>query len=684
MQELSATSLHESILTHLRDCGFLADFSLAVYCRTKAVESPENDALQPCCTSACSTLCGTVCIKNLPSIFDSVPENGQPTFFRCPVGLLGFAMQLESGSGFRHYLVGTGVRDRYLDLYRIEAVSKTEGFNPFALLEQLQQLPVSSEHKVMELAERVYAMTRTMLEPAEPALPQSAAQERLKIVAAISVDIDRCESPREVFTLLQETLGILYDVPAIAAVMPDFDDSFFTLEGGWGYSVDAERIEADVLEKYFPPETTATVLREENLNEIFPRIQACVVTCQPLAGDGELHGVILLLDREFDREEYYLIELLSGRASLRLSRLRREEEFSRKNLTSGRLLSMISTLALSEGQEMHDLVLKMASELVNASSGSLMLLDHEQELLHIKSALGMNPHLLKVMSIKVGTGIAGKVAASGNPLLVNDIEKDERIASPNRPRFKTKSFVSMPLIFRGRTWGVLNLSDKKNNGIFTDADLDLLSPFVNHISAIVQRSRDEQKVEMLERLSITDPLTELYNRRFLERRMEEETNRSRRSGVNLTVMLIDLDYFKTYNDICGHIAGDKALKKAAKVLRASVREMDVVTRYGGEEFCVLLPGTSKRESVFVAERIRHDIENEMFQGEEHLPLGRLTTSIGISSFPEDGATSTAVIHAADIALYEAKSNGRNRIVIFNNSSHSDSVESFPKITLMKK
>lgn len=477
----------------------------------------------------------------------------------------------------------------------------------------------------------------------------------------------------------------MYDVPAIAAATCDVDDVSFSLEGGWGYTVPSDRIRAELLQRHFPPEQPAgIVLREESLKDIFPLTTARVATCQPLVGDGELHGVVLLLEKEFEREESYLIELLAGRASARLSRLRREEEFSRKTMTSSRLLSMISTLALTDGQEMHDLVLKMASELVNASCGSLMLLDHEQELLHIKSAIGMNPHLLKVMSIKVGTGIAGKVAASGNPLLVNDIEKDERVASPNRPRFKTKSFVSMPLVHRGRIWGVLNLSDKKNNGIFTDADLDLLSPFVNHISAIVQRSRDEQKVEMLERLSITDPLTELYNRRFLERRMEEEINRSKRSGINLTVMLIDLDYFKAYNDICGHIAGDRALKKAAKVLRASVREMDVVTRYGGEEFCVLLPGTSKRESVFVAERIRHDIEAEMFQGEEHLPLGRLTTSIGISSFPEDGANSTAVIHAADIALYEAKSNGRNRIVIFNSSSHTESSDAFPKMTLMKK
>jgi diguanylate cyclase (GGDEF)-like protein len=269
------------------------------------------------------------------------------------------------------------------------------------------------------------------------------------------------------------------------------------------------------------------------------------------------------------------------------------------------------------------------------------------------------------MSVRMGSGIAGKVAASGTPFLVNDIEVDERIAALNRPRFKTKSFISVPLLFKGEPLGVLNLSDKKNHGIFTKADLNILTPFVNHAAAMIKRAGSLERVELLEQLSITDALTELYNRRFLEKRMEEELNRSERNGLPLTVMLIDLDNFKIYNDVCGHIAGDRALKKAAQVLRNSVREMDVVTRYGGEEFCVLLPGTTKREAIFVAERVRRGIESELFSGEEHLPQGRLTTSIGLSSFPEDGFTATDLINASDVALYQAKAEGRNCIMLSN-------------------
>jgi diguanylate cyclase (GGDEF)-like protein len=156
-------------------------------------------------------------------------------------------------------------------------------------------------------------------------------------------------------------------------------------------------------------------------------------------------------------------------------------------------------------------------------------------------------------------------------------------------------------------------------------------------------------------------MTGLYNHRFLRTRLEEELNRSTRNGLNLSVIFIDLDFFKVYNDISGHLAGDAALKKVAEILKVSVRDMDVVVRYGGEEFCIVLPDTSKKEAVHVAERIRQEIEKERFPNEENLPFGRLTASFGIASFPEDGHTFTTLIHSADLALYKAKAEGRNRV-----------------------
>jgi diguanylate cyclase (GGDEF)-like protein len=285
----------------------------------------------------------------------------------------------------------------------------------------------------------------------------------------------------------------------------------------------------------------------------------------------------------------------------------------------------------------------------------------------------MNKALAKAMTVTFGEGIAGHVAKSGFPMVVNDIERDKRVAYRNRPRFKTKSFISLPLVSEERMIGVLNLADKTNGSSFTEQDLDRVKNFTGHAVPMIDRAAILEKAGKFEQLSITDPLTGLYNRRFLEKRLQEEFSRGERQNQNFCVILADLDNFKMYNDICGHLAGDKVLCKAASLLRRTAREMDVVARYGGEEFCIILPGTSKKESVFVGERIRRTIETESFPGESHLPLGRLTISLGIASFPADGVTSNELIHAADLALYRAKAMGRNRLVLFEPSIEEKSL-----------
>ena len=138
----------------------------------------------------------------------------------------------------------------------------------------------------------------------------------------------------------------------------------------------------------------------------------------------------------------------------------------------------------------------------------------------------------------------------------------------------------------------------------------------------------------LEELAVTDPLTGLYNRRQLEKRLDEELSRSRRQRLGFSLLLIDLDNFKTYNDLCGHLAGDRALQKTASLLQASAREMDVVTRYGGEEFCVLLPGVDRAGAQATADRLLQAVRQ--LRGE------RLTVVQG-------DATSRLVLEEAGVA-----------------------------------
>jgi diguanylate cyclase (GGDEF)-like protein len=160
----------------------------------------------------------------------------------------------------------------------------------------------------------------------------------------------------------------------------------------------------------------------------------------------------------------------------------------------------------------------------------------------------------------------------------------------------------------------------------------------------------------LERLSVTDPLTGLDNRRRMMEALQNEVLRSRRLEHVFAVIMVDVDHFKTYNDAHGHQAGDEALKRVATVLRESLRDVDSVARYGGEEFFVLLPETTADEAADLAKRMRSAL------AKQPPPAGAVTLSFGVASYPAHGLNGEALIGAADEALYEAKNGGRDRVV----------------------
>jgi len=174
--------------------------------------------------------------------------------------------------------------------------------------------------------------------------------------------------------------------------------------------------------------------------------------------------------------------------------------------------------------------------------------------------------------------------------------------------------------------------------------------------------------EEAERLAITDPLTGLFNRRFLEEKLSNELIRAKAHNNYLSIVMADIDHFKRINDAYGHKVGDEVLKALALILRANTRENDTVARYGGEEFVILLSNVSKYDAYRIAERIRLEIEDTSFE-EIGVPE-KITVSFGISCFPEDGEDAIDLLKKADQALYQAKSQGRNRVVVFTEPSES--------------
>ncbi len=191
--------------------------------------------------------------------------------------------------------------------------------------------------------------------------------------------------------------------------------------------------------------------------------------------------------------------------------------------------------------------------------------------------------------------------------------------------------------------------------------LDLLRLVVGRTLQVQRLAARARQADAYEQLAHTDGLTELYNYRFFQQRLGVELNRAQRFKRALSLLMLDLDHFKAYNDTYGHQAGDQALRALGRLLRHSSRSYDVVARYGGDEFVIMLPETSKPVAAEVAERIRLGVERVTLAGDPPGPGGPFTASLGSATFPEDATEPSALIRQADLALYQAKSRGGNQV-----------------------
>lgn len=198
-------------------------------------------------------------------------------------------------------------------------------------------------------------------------------------------------------------------------------------------------------------------------------------------------------------------------------------------------------------------------------------------------------------------------------------------------------------------------------------DKDKVLILVNQFALALRRLRLYQQIE---RLAITDSLTEVYTRRYIMSRFEEEVNRSRIRKIQISFLMIDVDYFKHVNDQYGHLTGDQILREAAGLIKEHVRGIDIVGRYGGEEFCVVLPDTDRDGARYVAERIRQAVEKTPLKAYDNVL--KVTVSIGSATFPDDGQNCAELLDKADTALYRAKDAGRNRICAFGRPEEDSS------------
>jgi len=348
-----------------------------------------------------------------------------------------------------------------------------------------------------------------------------------------------------------------------------------------------------------------------------------------------------------------------------IDQLRDELEY-RSHLAES-LRHFLERISSTDPQKTYTAILTNSKDLLLAERASLLVVDERANELVLKASVGLNTQISEGARIRLGEGVAGGVLETGTALVVENIENADMEPAPAERQYKTKSFISYPIRIGGRTIGVLNVTDKSGGEKYDDVDLSLLDIIGPQVALALERAEWQERAKEFQLMSITDPLTGLLNRRYLQERMNEEVNRSKRYDYPMSFLMIDVDDFKNYNDLNGHQAGDQALQITAHCLKVALRSADVACRYGGEEFGILLPQTPANEAIVIAERMRQRVAETVYPHGKSQPLGGVTISIGISIFYKHVDTPDRIIAAADRALYNAKSKGKNRIEFYQDS-----------------
>jgi two-component system, cell cycle response regulator len=254
-------------------------------------------------------------------------------------------------------------------------------------------------------------------------------------------------------------------------------------------------------------------------------------------------------------------------------------------------------------------------------------------------------------------GIMWEVIRKREPVIVENFSKSKFNTQNFVSKYKNDNIICAPVMVNKQILGVINLNNIANT-FMTQDHFATINIVINQFSLAMNNCLLHKKVEQL---SVLDDLTQLYNRRYFHKTIRQEIDRVKRYKNNLSIIMIDIDYFKNFNDKYGHDCGDYVLKEIADFIKNAFRNIDIVCRYGGEEFMVILPNTEKNQAFKIAERIRKSISEKIFKY-VHEIKHKLTISIGVTEY-KDNELLRQFIKRVDEALYLSKQNGRNKVTI---------------------
>lgn len=309
-------------------------------------------------------------------------------------------------------------------------------------------------------------------------------------------------------------------------------------------------------------------------------------------------------------------------------------------------------------------VLEKALVTLEAEKGSLMLYDYATNDLIVKVVYGLpdkeiedkiNEGLTECTRIPVGEGIAGSVFLTKEPIITNLGNNDPRFIQSNQSN--VDSILCLPLIVKNESIGVINITNKRQGKFFDKNDLDFMKAVANQAAIAIDNAQ-------LYELATKDGLTKLYIYRHFKTLLENEFKRSQRYKHPVSLLMLDIDNFKQVNDIYGHRTGDTVLKEVAAIIEQSCRKVDYPSRYGGEEFAVILPETTAKNSCIIAERIRSRVNDLIVSKDLNTQISP-TISIGIAEYPEHAKDQDELVEFADQALYHAKKAGKNKVSLYS-------------------
>lgn len=377
-------------------------------------------------------------------------------------------------------------------------------------------------------------------------------------------------------------------------------------------------------------------------------------------------GYLVVSSAALSAGELKLLESAAAFLAVRVVHLRSSER-ARQRDVEARLLAQMAERCLTAHsvKELLPLALEAAMVSLGARRGSILLAEERGRITehHLR---GDHAPISGSIEELQPDSVSHKVFINRQPMLVQDTSQEPGLSAGRQYPYASRSFVSVPLRENGHALGVLHLTERPGEAVFTPRDLALLERLSLQASAAIRKARLEEEVQTLRVSSCIDHLTGVHNRRYLDEQLAVEVKRARRFGQPVAVAMFDVDSFKSVNDTMGHEYGDSVLKMIAGTVRRQLRSVDILARYGGDEFVLVLPGTDADGALSTVEKLRTLIAStELPADRGGSPPRSFTVSAGLSVYPGLATGAEELIRRADQSLLQAKMAGRNTTLLWH-------------------